>query len=77
LRAVEFAKDNLGLSLETTYTGKTMAALMHDLEANRAGTSNLFWNTYNSRSLPTPGADARPAQALPEPFRRYFDLPNI
>ena len=74
LRAVEFAKDNLGLSLETTYTGKTMAALLHDLEANRAGTSSLFWNTYNSRSLPTPGAEARAPLALPESFKRYYEI---
>ena len=29
--AVNFAEEHLGLSLDTTYTGKAMAALLHDL----------------------------------------------
>ncbi|MCJ7591850.1 MAG: pyridoxal-phosphate dependent enzyme [Woeseiaceae bacterium] len=73
LRAVDFAKENLGLVLETTYTGKAMAALLHDLETNDAGRSNLFWNTYNSRSLPTVGQENPLRQNLPEQFKRYYD----
>ena len=39
--------------LETTYTGKALAALRADAAAGRlAGKTVVFWNTYNSRPLP-------------------------
>jgi len=70
--AVGFAKANLRLTLDTTYTGKAMAALLHDLGSNSAGSSNLFWNTYNSRPLPIREiSDALP-EGLPEQFQRYW-----
>jgi len=72
-RAVSFAKENLGLRLDTTYTGKAMAALLHDLGSNSAGTSNLFWNTYNSRPLPIGTCETPSFKNLPEGFERYFD----
>ena len=71
-RAVNFAKDNMGLTLDTTYTGKAMAALLHDLGSNKAGTSSLFWNTYNSRPLPISGVGGPPPAGLPDQFERYF-----
>jgi 1-aminocyclopropane-1-carboxylate deaminase/D-cysteine desulfhydrase-like pyridoxal-dependent ACC family enzyme len=71
-RAVNFAKNNMGLTLDTTYTGKAMAALLHDLRSSSVGTSNLFWNTYNSRPLPITET-ARPSlEDLPDQFERYF-----
>ncbi len=70
--AVDFAREALGLTLETTYTGKAMAALLHDLESSDAGTSMLFWNTYNSRTLPKTGNVKHSMQNLPEQFGRYF-----
>ena len=72
-RAVEFARDNLGLVLDTTYTGKAMAALLHDLQVNDDGASMLFWNTYNSRPLPSIDSDRLSLQDLPEQFRRYLE----
>jgi hypothetical protein len=63
----------MDLTLETTYTGKTMAALLHDLGTNRAGGLNLFWNTYNSRPLPTPDTQVCSPRALPETFKRYYE----
>ena len=72
-RAVEFARDALGLTLDTTYTGKAMAALLHDLEVSDEGTSTLFWNTYNSRPLPSIDSDRLSLQDLPEQFRRYYE----
>ncbi len=72
LRAVEFAKDNMGLTLETTYTGKTMAALLHDLKTHRAGGLSLFWNTYNSRAIPALKNGSSRRANLPEPFERYY-----
>jgi 1-aminocyclopropane-1-carboxylate deaminase/D-cysteine desulfhydrase-like pyridoxal-dependent ACC family enzyme len=71
--AVNFANDNLGLTLDTTYTGKAMAALLHDIASNSAGSSNLFWNTFNSRPLPTMKMADPPLQNLPDEFERYFE----
>jgi len=73
LHAVDIAKQNLGLTLDTTYTGKAMAALLHDTQMSNDGTSILFWNTYNSRPLPTIDSGKLPFQNLPEQFRRYYD----
>lgn len=72
--AVRIAHDEMGLALETTYTGKAMAAMLHDLDQSKnAGKLMLFWNTYNSQPLATD--DERPSadSGLPEDFFRYFD----
>lgn len=72
--AVARARDELGLQLETTYTGKALAALLSDLGDGRLrGRTVLFWNTYNSRPLPAPPDEAPDTVALPDAFRRYFD----
>ena len=73
--AVGLAKDQLDLSLETTYTGKAMAAMLHDLRVRKnKGTRCLFWNTYNARPLPvTADAPSRLA-AIPVEFARYYDV---
>jgi D-cysteine desulfhydrase len=71
--AVSFAQKNLGMKLEPTYTGKTMAALLADLRTERgAAGKSLFWNTYNSVPL-TATAKTLPEQnELPVEFRSYF-----
>ncbi len=72
--AVAIAHEKLGITLETTYTGKAMAAMLHDLLAgDYDGGRYLFWNSYNSRPLPV--AEQRPAspQNIPAEFMRYFD----
>ncbi len=69
-RAVAIAKSSFDLELETTYTGKAMAALLHDLSSGNASETFLFWNTYNSKPLPeVPTSETW--QALPQPFQRY------
>lgn len=41
------------LHLDTTYTGKGLAALIHDARAGKlTGQHALFWNTYNSHPYP-------------------------
>jgi len=41
-----------GLRLETTYTGKALAAVVADARNNQlADKTVLFWNTYNSRPI--------------------------
>lgn len=72
--ACAIAKEQLDLSLETTYTGKAMAAMLHDLQArDYSGQRYLFWNTYNARPLPV--TTERPAKLdnIPPAFERYFD----
>lgn len=72
--AVARAKNDLGLSLETTYTGKAMAALLHDLESrDYVGENFLFWNTYNSRPLSVTGIKPDSPDNIPHDFMRYFD----
>lgn len=49
LEAVALAEAN-NIHLETTYTGKALAALVADARAGKlAGKTALFWNTHNSR----------------------------
>jgi len=73
-RAVSVAQDDLGLVLETTYTGKALAAMLHDLDqAAHSRESMLFWNTYNSRPLPAGKERPGDVSRLPEEFLRYFD----
>lgn len=72
--AVDWAAEHLGLKLETTYSGKALAALLADAAAGRFGTSDiLFWNTYSSAPLPVP-ADRPIHEGLAPEFRRYFDV---
>jgi D-cysteine desulfhydrase len=72
--AIGVAGQSLGLKLETTYTGKAMAALLHDLASRKyAGESYLFWNTCNSRPLPVTRDRPCTADNIPQEFMRYFD----
>jgi len=62
-----------GITLDTTYTAKTMAAMLNYLKDSELKTKNiLFWHTYNTRDL-TPFLDPKlSAQDLPEAFQAYF-----
>jgi D-cysteine desulfhydrase len=71
LAACKFAKRSLDLTLDTTYTGKAMAAMLHDLKAGRRGLC-LFWNTYNSRPLNISTTEVVNKDQLPDEFLRYF-----
>ena len=72
--AVAFAHEKLGLALETTYTGKAMAAMLHDLQADDYDAGPyLFWNTYNSRPLAVATDKPASPQGIPAEFMRYFD----
>jgi D-cysteine desulfhydrase len=51
LEAVALAEAN-NIHLETTYTGKALAALVADARAGKlAGKTVLFWNTHSSRQM--------------------------
>jgi len=72
--AIDVARSDLGLTLETTYTGKAMAAMLHDLQLPAYnGEQYLFWNTYNSRKLPVTADKPDSLDNIPEEFLRYYD----
>ena len=73
-QAIAFAATELGLTLETTYTGKALAALMADMTATgNESMKVLFWHTYAGK--PGGVATDRPLDAtrLPAEFLRYFE----
>jgi 1-aminocyclopropane-1-carboxylate deaminase/D-cysteine desulfhydrase-like pyridoxal-dependent ACC family enzyme len=71
--AIEFARDNLGVTLDSTYSGKAMAALLHDAaQPELGGKTMLFWNTYNSRALPVTAKAPDDVSQLPDEFLRYY-----
>lgn len=58
--AVEWAAPQL--QLETTYTGKALAACLDYCRGEGKAQTVLFWNTFNSRPFPkAPGPDKLPA----------------
>jgi D-cysteine desulfhydrase len=70
--AIRLSADAFGIQLESTYSGKAMAALLHDIRTGEAkGRKLLFWNTYSSVPLPT-GSDAPAVGSLPADFFAYF-----
>ncbi len=60
-----------GVQLETTYTGKALAALLADARTPGAGRTFVFWDTCNSRDLSEHIARVTPEDVPPE-FRAYF-----
>jgi 1-aminocyclopropane-1-carboxylate deaminase/D-cysteine desulfhydrase-like pyridoxal-dependent ACC family enzyme len=62
-----------GLRLETTYTGKTMAALLADARAGRLdGKRVLYWHTYSGADLSPLVRAAPPPEKWPAQLRRYL-----
>jgi 1-aminocyclopropane-1-carboxylate deaminase/D-cysteine desulfhydrase-like pyridoxal-dependent ACC family enzyme len=71
--AITLAKSQLDIKLESTYTGKTMAALLTDMRKPGAGELNcLYWHTYNSVPLDVPTDHPLDESALPAELLRYF-----
>ncbi|HSD68602.1 MAG TPA: pyridoxal-phosphate dependent enzyme [Woeseiaceae bacterium] len=68
--AIRLAADQLDLRLESTYTGKAMAALLNDCAT--AGEC-LFWSTWNSAELPRAFGQDTALAVIPQEFRSYFD----
>jgi len=70
--AVQLFQTLENVSLETTYTGKCTAALLHDLRSGALdGQTVLYWNTLNSRDFSEEIANIDP-HALPPEFHSYF-----
>jgi hypothetical protein len=63
------AAASAGVSLETTYSGKALAALIGDAASGKLdGLDVLFWDTYNSAPMPAPGD----IQSLPQVLQDYI-----
>ena len=72
-RAIDIGREEIGLTLDTTYSGKAMAALLHDLSCDESAEQKMmFWNTYNSRPLPVTAERPEDTSHLPEEFLRYY-----
>lgn len=71
--AVEIAKNEGGLTLEGTYTGKAFAAFLAWAQRpENTGEKALFWNTYNSVDFSAILKDAD-WRLLPQSIWKYFD----
>jgi len=73
MRAVTSMKESEGIKLDGTYTGKTMAAIIHDAHTKKLSNKVvLFWNTLNSRDF-SDAISAVDYHDLPRHFHRYFE----
>ena len=72
VQAIDLMRGLEGISLETTYTGKCLAALLRLAAKEYRGQTLLFWNTYSSvdpaRNLP----QLPDFRELPAAFHRFF-----
>ena len=71
LNAINIVKETENIQLDTTYTGKTFAALLDHLKANPED-KILFWNTYNSIKLPDV-KDKVDYKELPEKLHEIYE----
>ena len=73
MEAVHRMAKTEGITLDGTYTGKALAALISDTERHDVRDNVLlFWNTYNSRDISDAIANVDYHQ-LPRCFHRYFE----
>ncbi|UCE87036.1 MAG: pyridoxal-phosphate dependent enzyme [Deltaproteobacteria bacterium] len=72
-RAAVEAAARCGLALETTYTGKSLAAILAELASGGLREQPvLFWNTHNSLDVARLAPSAPRVEALPARFRRLL-----
>ncbi|MBD2503317.1 1-aminocyclopropane-1-carboxylate deaminase/D-cysteine desulfhydrase [Anabaena azotica] len=72
MKAMMLMNEYEKIPLDGTYTGKTFAALIHDI--NQEDIKHkviLFWNTYNSRNLPS-ASISEDFHHLPQSLHHYF-----
>ncbi|MHA1375055.1 MAG: 1-aminocyclopropane-1-carboxylate deaminase/D-cysteine desulfhydrase [Promethearchaeota archaeon] len=70
----ELEGKKLGFKLETTYTGKAMAAMLDFFEKEENKSKKvLFWNTYNSNDLDHYLRETKfDFEKLPKKFHKYY-----
>jgi D-cysteine desulfhydrase len=66
------AAAGMGLTLETTYTGKALAALREAADRGILGGPTLFWNTYSAVDVAAALAPLPEPSELPAAFQRFF-----
>jgi 1-aminocyclopropane-1-carboxylate deaminase/D-cysteine desulfhydrase-like pyridoxal-dependent ACC family enzyme len=72
LEAAELAATLEGFRVDTTYSAKALACLIDDARGGRtAGTTPVFWQTWNSRPYP-PGLPSADTGKLPEAFKGFL-----
>ena len=71
----ELEGKKLGFKLETTYTGKTIAAMLDFFEKEENKSKKvLFWNTYNSNDLDKYLRETEfDYEKLPKKFHKYYE----
>lgn len=69
--AMRLFRDEEGIDLDPTYTGKAGAALLRLLEGPDRHRPVLFWDTLSSSPLGPLLEEARPVDEILEPLRRY------
>ena len=73
MEGVSVMKECERIKLDGTYTGKTLAALIHDAKSDQLrGRAVLFWNTLNSRDF-SDAISSIDYRSLPRGFHRYFE----
>ena len=66
-----------GLELETTYTGKCLAAIRERAARGELpGAPVLFWNTYNGVDVAALAPRPLDPASLPAGFRQFLRLPD-
>lgn len=71
--AIDTAAAQFGVTLEPVYTGKAMAALLHDAgSATSAFESAVFWHSYHARPLDVRSDAPVDKYRLPPEFLSYF-----
>ena len=74
LASVKLAAEQWDLRLETTYTGKALAALLADRDAGLLDDRNvLFWNTYCGDMARLPKYPDN-VEGIPEELRQHFEI---
>jgi len=72
-KAVNLMETYENIQLDTTYTGKTFAALLDFIRQKEfANKIVLFWNTYNSRDISGFLSPTLTYQDLPVSFHKFF-----
>jgi len=78
VEAKDLAAREEGLKLDTTYTAKTMAAMIDYIKREGLkGKDVLFWHTYNTRDLSPFIEDGLTSECFPPEFRGYFKEDNF
>ena len=64
------------IKLESTYSGKAFAAMLHDIKKESLQSKKiLFWNTFCSGELNAKAPDKTAYKTLPKELHSYFESP--